>query len=420
MDRRRCVQDALNHRTPEKLPVDFGATAVTGIHVSVVAALREHFGLDRHPVRVTEPYQMLGEIEPDLMDVLDVDVVPAAPSGTMFGFPAGNWKEWRTPWGQDVLVPGDFNTTTEPNGDILIYPEGDTSAPPCAKMANAAFFFDTIIRQEEIDDDRLNPEDNLQEFAPVGEEDLEYWRGEIDRAAATGRSVIANFGGTAFGDIALVPGPMLKHPKGIRDIEEWYMSLVIRRDYVHEIFQKQCDIAIGNLEKLAPVAGDKVDAVFICGTDFGTQKGQFCSREDYRELWLPYYKRVNDWIHEHTPWKTFKHSCGAVDPLIPDLIESGFDILNPVQCSAEGMDPQHLKDSYGDQMTFWGGGVDTQHTLPFGSPEDVRRQVAERCRIFGQQGGFVFNTIHNVQARTPVENLVAMLDAVREYNRPSA
>ena len=233
------------------------------------------------------------------------------------------------------------------------------------------------------------------------------------RARATGRAVIATFGGTSFGDIALVPGVSLKHPKGIRDITEWYISTRSRRDYIHKVFEGQCEIALANLARIAARVRDNIDAVMVCGTDFGTQSSSFCSTATFRELWLPYYRQVTGWIHQHTNWKVFKHSCGAVEKFLPSFIEAGFDILNPVQCSAAGMDPAKLKDTYGSRLVFWGGGVDTQQVLPFGTPEQVRTQVLERCRIFSGNGGFVFNTIHNVQARTPIPNLVAMIEAVR-------
>jgi len=171
-----------------------------------------------------------------------------------------------------------------------------------------------------------------------------------------------------------------------------------------------------NLKLIHDAVGDAFDAVVVCGTDFGTQISQFCSVDAFRSIWKPYYRRMNDWIHAHTNWKTFKHSCGAVQPFLQDFIEAGFDILNPVQCSATGMDPAALKSKYGDRLTFWGGGVDTQKMLPFGSAPDVREQVLQRCEIFSKNGGFVFNAIHNVQARTPVQNIVAMVDAVHEFN----
>ena len=335
--------------------------------------------------------------------------------GTMFGFPLENWKEWRTPWGQEVLVPGDFNVKTD-GKDILIYPQGDTSAPASGRMPEDGFFFDSIIRQPPIDENALNPEDNLEEFGPISEEELKHLAAETAKARKTDCGVIANFGGTAFGDIALIPGPGLKHPKGIRDVAEWYMSTVTRRDYIHAVFDKQAEYALENLSRIKEAVGDGIDALFICGTDFGTQNGQFCSPETFDELWLPYYKRITDWIHANTDWQCFKHSCGAIIPFMERFVKAGFDILNPVQCSAAGMNPEMLKANYGDKFTFWGGGVDTQKTLPFGTPEEVRKQVMSRCEIFGRNGGFVFNAIHNVQAKTPIENVVTMLEAVREYN----
>jgi uroporphyrinogen-III decarboxylase len=283
-------------------------------------------------------------------------------------------------------------------------------------MPKDGYFFDTIVRQDPIDEARLNPEDNLEEFSPISEADLDYFAAEAGRASATGRAVMATFGGTAFGDIALVPAPFLKHPKGIRDIEEWYVSTVTRQDYIHRIFEKQAEIALGNLEKISGAVDDRVDAVFICGTDLGTQQSQFCSVETFRSLYFPYYKIVNDWIHGHTRWKTFKHSCGAVEPLIASMIECGFDILNPVQCSAAGMDPRSLKKMYGSRIVFWGGGVDTQSTFAFGTPGQVREQVLRRCEIFSPGGGFIFNAVHNIQANTPVENIAAMIDAIKEFN----
>jgi len=411
---RKRVHEALHHRQPDRIPVDFGATAVTGIHCSIVAGLRDHFGLEKRPVKVHEPYQMLGLIEDDLMDAMGVDVAGISPRNTIFGFPNENWKEFQTPWGQVVLVSGHFNTTKATNGDLLIYPAGDMSAPPSGRMPSASYFFDTIIRQDPIDEDKLNPDDNLEEFGVWADDAKAYFKKEIDILAAKGRGVILNAGGTALGDIALVPAPFLRHPKGIRDITEWYMSTAARQDYVQAIFEKQVVIALKNLQSLKDIAGDRIDALFLCGTDFGTQSSTFCAVDTFETLWAPYYKKMTSWIHKNTQWKVFKHSCGAVRAMIPAFINAELDILNPVQCSAVGMDPVILKREFGQKLTFWGGGVDTQHVLPFGAPEEVRNQVLERCRIFGKGGGFIFNAVHNVQARTPVKNVVAMLDALRQ------
>ena len=416
MTSRERVKMALEHKQPDRIPVDFGATGVTGMHVTCVAQLREYYGLEKRPVKVNEPYQMLGEVDEELQEAIGIDVVPLNSRKNMFGFANDNWKEFRLPWGQEVLVPGDFNVTKDSNGDLLIYPEGDTSAPPSGRMPVGGYFFDTIVRQQPIDDDKLNPEDNLEEFGPIADDDLEYYQSQLPDLAKTNRAVIGGIGGTGLGDIAFVPAPFLKYPRGIRDVEEWYISTVMRRDYIHKIFEKQVEYALGNLKKFYQAVGDELDVCFICGTDFGTQDSSFCSVVTFRELWAPYYKQMNDWIHKNTPWKTFKHSCGSVKKFIPEFIECGFDILNPVQCSAKGMDPQTLKSKYGDHLVFWGGGVDTQSTLPFGKPEEVRAEVLQRCEIFSENGGFVFNTVHNIQANTPLENIIAMIEAVKEFN----
>jgi|YNPNPStandDraft_1061719.scaffolds.fasta_scaffold01413_3 hypothetical protein len=415
---RERVLRALNHQEPDRVPLDLGGSATTGMHVSSVYQLRQALHLDPPgtPVKVIEPYQMLGEIQPDLMDALGVDVVALGRTTTLFGFKNEGWKPWTFFDGTPVLVPAAFNTDPEPNGDILMYPEGDKTAPPSGRMPKNGFYFDTIIRQPPIDEDRLNPEDNLEEFGPLSDEELEHFRREAERLyTTTDKAILANIGGTGFGDIALVPAPWLKSPKGIRDVAEWYMSTVTRRDYVYRVFERQCEIALANLEKFYGVVGDRVAALFVTGTDFGMQTGPFISPQTYRDLYKPFHKQLNDWIHQHTSWKCFIHSCGSVTALLPDFIEAGFDILNPVQTSAAEMDPRRLKQQFGDRITFWGGGVDTQKTLPFGTPEQVKAEVRERIRIFGPGGGFVFNTIHNVQARIPAANLVALYEAVREY-----
>jgi uroporphyrinogen-III decarboxylase len=181
------------------------------------------------------------------------------------------------------------------------------------------------------------------------------------------------------------------------------------------VFSRQCDILLENLRRANARLGDLVDILYLCGTDFGTQRSTFCSAATFRELWFPYYKRINDCVHQNTNWKTFKHSCGSVVKFLDLFVEAGFDILNPVQVSAAGMDPQFLKSNYGSRLVFWGGGVDTQQTLAFGTPREVYDQVLRHCAIFSRDGGYVFNAVHNVQACTPVQNIVAMFQAVHEF-----
>jgi len=413
---RENLQKTLNHQQPDRMVVDFGASPVTGIHVRMVEQLRDHFGLEKRPIRVSEPYQMLGVVEEDLQEAMGVDVIGVSPPSDMFGNPMKDWKEYRTPWGQEVMVPGTFSVSVNDHGDTMIYPQGDQSVPPSAKMPSAAYFFDAVNRQGPLDESGLNPEDNVEEFTLMTSADLEYWRSVIPEAAAKGKGLLANFGGTGIGDIALVPALNLKSPKGIRDVADWYMSTLMRPDYLHYIFEKQTDVALQNLEMVRDIAGGLVDVAYICGTDFGTQDSSFCSPETYEELYAPYYRKINNWIHQNTPWKTFKHSCGAVEPFMEHFIGSGFDIINPVQINASGMDPVRLKEKYGDRLTFWGGGVDTQRVLPFGTPDEVRAHVLRECEILAPGGGFVFNTVHNIQANVPLQNVLAMLEAISQYS----
>ena len=417
MTSRERVHAALAHQGPDRIPLDLGGSSVSGMHARSVYLLRQALGMDAPgtPVKVVEPCQMLGEIKPDLMDALGVDVVGLRGRRTMFGFENENWKPWHLFDGTPVFVPEKFNTEPEPNGDILMYPEGDTSVPPSGRMPKGGFYFDAIPRQGPIDDETLRVEDNLEEFQPIAQRDLDWFRDESQRLYATGRAIVGTFGGTAFGDIALVPAPWLKRPRGIRDVAEWYMSTAMRRDHIYRIFERQCEIALANLEKVFGAVGNTITAVFVTGTDFGSQQGPLISPDAYRDLYKPFHKIVNDWIHTHTEWKTFIHSCGSVVAFLDDFADAGFDILNPVQCSACNMDAATLKNRFGDRFTFWGGGVDTQKTLPFGTPQDVENEVRDRMRIFGNGGGFVFNTVHNVQASVPTENIVALYNAINRY-----
>ncbi len=415
MTSKERIRTAIAHREPDRIPIDFGASFITGIHCSVVEDLRRHYRLAPHPVKICEPYQMLGLVEDDLKESMGIDTTSIFPNRTIFGFVNENWKPWRTPWGQDVLVSEHFEVAEKADG-TYIYPQGDRSAAPSGHMPKTGYFFDSIVRQEEIDEDDLKVAENLEEFSAMQPAEEAYWREQAELFRDSDRAVVTHLNGTALGDIALVPAPFLTAPKGVRDIAQWYMTVATDPDFVMNLFDRQVEIALGNLARLHEIAGDVIDVVVVCGTDFGTQESTFCSRSTFDEIWLPRYRRINDWIHTNTNWKTFKHSCGAIEGFLPNIIDAGFDIINPVQCSAKGMDAKLLKDRHGERITFWGGGVNTQKTLPFGTPEDVRREVFERCEVFAPGGGFVFNAVHNVQALTPTENVVSMIEAVHSFN----
>jgi hypothetical protein len=417
MNSRERVRKAVNHETPDKLPIDFGSTPVTSIHASVVADLRDYYGLEKKPVKVHEPFQMLGWLDDDLIDVLGIDTVGISPRNTLFGVPNGDWKELRTPWGQEVLISGHLKISQNDKGDLFVHPQGDGSAPPSGHMPASGYYFDLITRQpSEPGEGGRDPDDNMEEFNEIGDEDLKHIKRQLEQAQTTGRAIVANFGIVPFVDVGLIQGPTLKQPKGIRSLTDWLIATVKERDYLHEVFTRQSDLAIWNLRKVYEVVGDEIDVVYLCGYDFGTQSSTFYSKETFDTLFAPYYVKVTGWIHQHTTWKLFKHTDGAIEPFMSRLVDAGIDILNPIQWSAAGMDPQQLKDTYGRALVFWGGGVDTQKTLPFGTPEDVRAEVIEKCEIFAKDGGYVVSSVHNLLPQSPVENVVAFFDAVKEFN----
>lgn len=416
MTSKKRFTDAINHIQPDKIPIDFGATAVTGMHITCVRDLRKHYKLEDKPIKLHEPFQCLGMIEDDLADIIGVDVTGTGGPANLFGVDNTKWKSWRTPWGQDVLTAEGMVFTKGEDNSIYTYPQGDINAPPSGRMPEGGWFFDAVIRQQPLSSDDPPISANLEEFTLISEDILEYMEMDIKQKADKNKGIISSIGGSGLGDIALVPAMQLKNPEGIRDVTEWYISTITRRDYVYELFNQQTDIAIQNMKKVNDRMGDLIDVVFLCGTDFGTQRGTFCSPTAFKELYMPHYKKMSAWIHANTDWKVFKHTCGAIASFLPLFIESGFDIINPVQLSAEGMDAKSLKREFGRDLTFWGAGVDTQRTLPFGTPLEVRSEVIERCEILSPDGGFIFNAIHNVQANTPIENIAAMIDAVKEFN----
>jgi len=417
MTSRERVWAALNHQAPDRVPLDVGATAVSGIAASALYRLREAYGLEKHPVKVHEPYQMLGQVEDDVLDALGVDIVGLGDDSTFFGFPQRDWKPFTLFDGTPVLVPGKFNTKVAEDGNLYQYPRGDRRHKPSGRMPAGGFYHDAIERQEPYDEDALDPEEWVRDMYHVfSDEDLDLLDKRVNVLyKGSDRAIIGNFGQGSFGDIAYVPGTAIPHPKGIRAVADWYMATVLHKDYVKGIFQRQLDIVLQNLPLYKQVVGDKIVAIFISGADFGSQRGSFISPAAYRELYQPYHKAINDWVHANTSWKTFYHSCGSMVDLYDDFCDAGVDIVNPVQISAAGMDPRALKERWGSRLVFWGGGVDTQRVLAFGSPAEIDAHVRDNIAAFDHAGGFVFNAVHNIQATVPTANLKALFDAVNKY-----
>ncbi|MGL4393224.1 MAG: uroporphyrinogen decarboxylase family protein [Fusobacteriaceae bacterium] len=418
MTSRERLKRVLNHQDVDKVVVDLGSSVVSGISATALINLREALGLKKELVKISEPFQLLGEVTEDVRKALSVDIVSVSSPMTIFGYKNENWKKWEMPNGLTVLVGENFNTTKDKDGNTYIYPQGDLSVPPSARMPKEGFYFDNIVRQEEIDPLKLDAkEDFKNDFSVMSDDIIAGIKKEVDYYYdKTEYGISLGSFQDGIGDFCPLSAPWLKYTKGIRNIEDFMMAHYLYPDYIKELFGMQTDIALKNIKKLFDAVGNKVQIIQINATDFGTQNGEMISPEMYREFYKPYFKKINDWVHENTEWKVAYHSCGSVIRLLDDFVEINVDILNPVQCSAKNMDPKFLKEKYGDKLVFWGGGVDTQKTLPFGNPEDVKKEVLERLEIFSKNGGFIFNTIHNIQGPTPVENILAIYEAIKEFN----
>jgi hypothetical protein len=309
-------------------------------------------------------------------------------------------------------MPGGFEFDIDERGDVLLYPQGNRSSKPSGRMVRDGYYFDAIIRQKPLEADNLKPKKWVEEtFARYTDEDARYLEESSHRAfVETNRAVVGNFCDGGLGDIGIVPGLASIDPSGVRDPEEWYVSLVTRRSYIEEIFGYQTDLALENLEIYREACGDRIDIIDVSETDFGGQRGLLISPQIFDELFRPFMKRINDWIHQHTGWQIFYHSCGTIEELLDGFIEVGVDIINPVQFSAEGMGLAELGERFGGRIVFWGGGVDSQKTLPFGSPDQIAEEVRGNVDILSHGGGFVFSVVHNLQANVPPENMRALFD----------
>ena len=415
MTPRERVLYALMHREPDIVPLDLGSTLNTGIHVSSLYKLKVALGLCEpgQPVEVLDSFFMLGRVDETLRKVLGIDTIPLLPRKDFLGFTRNKLKPWTFFDGTPLLVPEEFNTCPE-SGYIFQYPAGDRGAKPSARMPVGGFYHDAIIRQERLSDPSI--EDQTEEYKVYTDEDLEYFEEESRRLWEETDYAIVFEGvpGTNLGDLGEIPAPALRNPRGIRDPEEWLISLLTRRDFIFEVFTRMTMVALENLRLLHEAVGERIQVLVVSEADFGSQNCPLVSPEVYRSLFKPFHKEVNEWIHRNTSWKTMIHTCGSVYDLVTDFIEAGFDILNPIQISAANMDPMKLKNEFGEKIVFWGGGIDTQRVLPFSEPAIIRDEVKKQVEIFKKGGGFVFAAVHNIQPNVPVDNLIALFEAFKE------
>jgi uroporphyrinogen decarboxylase len=395
MNSRERVMCALNHRPADRVPIDLGGTRQTGVAASTYHRLKQRLGLGT-PTRVYDLYQMLAEVERPVRERFGADVVGLNRPAVAFGIRNEDWTPWTLFDGTPVEVPAAFRPIIEPNGDLLlVHPDGR----PMARMPQGGFYFDRLDKYPgaaHADPETLEPPLLTQHECDHLHAQAEAWRQNSDLA------LIAAMG----------PPYELFFGLGTGDFQAWMITLATEPEYVAALYEKLTEAWLENLRRFSAAVADRVQ-ILQFNDDLGTQEAPFLSLPMFRRLIMPYYRRGLEWVHAHTGMKVFMHNDGAIFDLLPTLIEMGVDILNPVQTTAKGMDPVKLKSQFGDRLVFWGGSCDCQHTLAFGTPDEVAREVQEHVRILAPGGGYVLASVHNIQAGVPAENVIALFDAAR-------
>ena len=409
MTSRERILKAVNFEKPDHIPIDLGAIRATGINAVVYDKLKKRMGIHT-PTRIHDSMQILAEIELEVVERLHIDVLPleAATAGWLFQDAHEGVKK-RLFCGLEVYFPPGTIITEEKNGSWLLRNVDETAF---ARMPKDGYYFDFLVptmASKRIDPDAFQPPDTI----PDEELDLlakhsKYLYENTDKAiVGWGMSI------SVIGLSALLSGNITQG-----SLDEWLCMLITEKDTANEMMGRYVDAVISCLKLYHEATGDCCFAWGVASDDAGTQRGEFMSPDLFAEMIKPNYKRICDWVHENTNWKTYLHSCGSVYCYIPHWIEAGIDILNPVQISAANMEPERLMKDFGGKIVFWGGGCDTQKVLPLGTPEEVKAHVRHNIDVFGSgDGGYVFNQVHNIQQNVPVENIEAMFEAAYEYGQ---
>ena len=401
MNSRERFFTALKHQEPDRVPIDLNSTATTGIAAIAYNTLKRHLRHADTDTQIYDLYQQLAVVEPFILETFGVDFLPIlrAPEGFDPTQPA--WKPWTLPDGSPACVPDGFNPVQDDQGDLLIFdPDGHITH----RMPQGGFYFDTVYYPlaeatsvAEIEAYRL-PEISADELA---------WMAAQARELAQNNEKVL---------VLRSKARILEVGQSLRGWERFMMDLLVEPKLAEALLEKALEHHLANLAAMFDVLGDTIDVVMVAD-DLGGQNGPLLSPRLYRQKIKPYHRKMFELIKQRTGRPIFLHCCGGIYPLIPDLIEIGVDILNPVQFTAQGMDAARLKREFGRDLVFWGGGVDTQHILPNGTPEEVRQHVRSQIEIMAPEGGFVFNPVHNIQANVPPQNIVAMYAAAQEYGR---
>jgi uroporphyrinogen decarboxylase len=412
MTSRERILAAIEHRAPDRVPVDLGSTPSSGISATAYERLRRHLGRTDGATLVYDVVQQLAQPEAWALDEFGIDIVDL---GRTFNTSPDDWYDVTIASGDRAKYPSWFHPEQEPDGSWLArHPDGTAIA---RQPVGAAFYDQTCFPWVDgWPDDFTGLDDGMGKVlwsalvhSPWDNAaQPDFWRRLREHAlelrTTSDRAIMVVVGCNLF-----------EWGTFLRRIDYFLMDLLLEPARVEALLDALMERHLATLEKVCEAVGDIADVVRF-GDDLGTDQGPFMQPELYHTLFKPRHRILCDYVRSHSSMHTFLHSCGSIDLLMPDLIDAGFEILNPVQTNARGMEPVRLKREFGKDVTFWGGGVDTRAVLNAGSPDDVRKQVLERLEVFAPGGGFVFNTVHNILPDVPPASIVAMYDAIDEFN----
>jgi uroporphyrinogen decarboxylase len=427
MNSRERVLSSLHHKEPDRVPVDLGGMRSTGIMGIAYNKLKRHLGIVEGETRIYDITQQLAEPEEKILRILGVDCIDVARTLPPAGPAKISWTPWRLPDGSDAMVPSAFSAeatvitvsaATEYEGRVKLVPDGkggwllkEGSLVRLA-MPKGSLFFDDVYHplekaetKKEVDAFFDGSYDPKVSFPPImSKKDAESLRAKAKYLYEnTKYAILGSFGGNFF-----------ETGQYLRGFKNYLVDLVKRKELIVHINEKLLEYYRRNLALWLNAVNSYIQ-VAVFGDDLGGQEGPLISPKLYREMIQPYEKELFQYVKKNSNLHIFYHSCGSIYRLIPDIIDAGVDIINPVQISARDMEPSKLKKEFGQELSFWGGGVDTQRILQSGSPMDVTEDVRKNLEVFAPDGGFVFATVHNIMANVPPENIVAAFEAVKKY-----
>ncbi|MFX0069564.1 MAG: uroporphyrinogen decarboxylase family protein [Candidatus Hermodarchaeota archaeon] len=411
MNSRERVFASINHREPDRIPIDLGATAVTGISAIAYHNLKKHLGITTGHTRIYDLIQQLAQVEDNIVDLYNVDVLDV---GRTFNTSDEDWYDVHVN-GIDAQFPNWFQPRHNPDDSYDVLHRDGTVL---GSMSKNALVLDQSYYPSLEDYPSDYPEFQrmlskilgaallIPPFSNIGQR--RFWKtlraNAIKLKEETNKTIVINSGGSIF-----------ELGSYFRRLDKFLIDLIKYPSKVEKFLDMLMEFQLTTLKVIFSYIGDVVDIIRI-GDDLGENKGPLISPRIYRKIIKPYHIELCDFIKKHSSMKIFFHSCGSITPIIPDLIEAGIDILNPVQLSANNMDPKHLKENFGDDLTFWGGGVDTRYVFNRKSPEEVKQHVKELLKIFAPGGGFVWSAVHNILPDVPPQNIVAAFEAIEEFN----